>query len=361
MNIQQAKARYREKAIRWGFIWALWTAILWGAWYVPGTAIWYEAPYVKLDLANVGNFLRAAAVITAFNAVAVLIFLFIWLAVLEKWGEFMRTLRQFGNLSKWYFLGAIFGGPMAIFGSFMAMGYVGAVFAAVSALMYPLVGTLLAYIWYKERITKRSVFGMLLIITGGIMVYGFSIFQELQSGSGSQVWLGYLGGVMAALGWGIEGAIAGRALDVSDPDVGLTIRFVAETFYWVVIILPAIALFSGSTVGSLVVQTLNPRAITWLLLAGITFAYCYVSWYKSFPLIGVGRGQAIGDLYGIFAIIFVAIFTLKLPEWNFIIGALLAIFGGFVMFTEKRDVLEVIRAIPKNSQGADAGNATTGL
>jgi len=334
-NQDQAKIKYRATTIRWGFIWALWTAVLWGAWYVPGSAIWYEIPYVNMAFDTNAEFLVAAAVITAFNAVFVLAFLFIWLAVLGKIGEFFRTLKQFGKISKWFFGGAIFGGPMAIFGSFMAMGYVGPVFAAVSALMYPVVGTILAYLWYNEKITKRAVLGMLLILSGGVIVYGIGIFEE---------------GLMAAIGWGVEGAIAGRALDVTDPDVGITIRFGAETFYWLVIILPLAAIFSTVEVGAMVAQTFNPWALIYLVLAGITFAYCYVSWYKSFPLIGVGRGQAIGDLYGIFAIIFVAIFTLDFPEWNFIIGAIFTIVGGFVMYTEKSEVLEVIRSIPQSSE-----------
>ena len=349
-NQDQAKIKYRATTIRWGFIWALWTAVLWGAWYVPGSAIWYEVPYVNMAFETNAEFLVAAAVITAFNAVFVLAFLFIWLAVLGKIGEFFRTLKQFGKISKWFFGGAIFGGPMAIFGSFMAMGYVGPVFAAVSALMYPVVGTILAYLWYNEKITKRAVLGMLLILSGGVIVYGIGIFEELKAGASGQAWLGYIGGLMAAIGWGVEGAIAGRALDVTDPDVGITIRFGAETFYWLVIILPLAAIFSTVEVGAMVAQTFNPWALIYLVLAGITFAYCYVSWYKSFPLIGVGRGQAIGDLYGIFAIIFVAIFTLDFPEWNFIIGAIFTIVGGFVMYTEKSEVLEVIRSIPQSSE-----------
>jgi drug/metabolite transporter (DMT)-like permease len=75
----------------------------------------------------------------------------------------------------------------------------------------------------------------------------------------------------------------------------------------------------------MIAQTMTILPVTWLLLAGITFGFCYVSWYKSFPLIGVGRGQAIGDLYGLFAIIFISIFTLTMPEWNFVLGVIIVI------------------------------------
>src|SRR5690606_26689455 len=140
------------------------------------------------------------------------------------------------KVSKWYFIAAIFGGPMAIFGSFLAMGYVGAIFAAVAGLMYPIVGSILANKWYNEKITRMTMIGISMIIIGGIVVFAPGILGELKGGSGA--WLGYLGGLMAAVGFGVEGAIAGRALDVTDPDVGLTIRFTGEVFWWVAIILP---------------------------------------------------------------------------------------------------------------------------
>ncbi|NMG42874.1 hypothetical protein GPA22_03870 [Aromatoleum toluvorans] len=341
-----AKAAFRARSIRWGFIWALWCAVLWGAWYVPGAAIWQEQPFVAMDMNDTRQFLTAAAVITTFNAFAVLIFLFVWLIVLEKFGDFVRTATRVRKISKWYFAAAIFGGPMAIFGSFLAMGYIGAVFAAISGLLYPIVGAAIARAWYNEKITMRAAFGILVIVGGGVAIYAPGILGELSSASANKVsWLGYLGGAMAALGWGIEGALAGRALDVTDPDCGITVRFAAEVFYWSCLVLPALALFGDVDVIHLILGALNLKAITWLLLAGITFGFCYVSWYKSFPLIGVGRGQAIAALYGAFAVVFLAVFTLQFPAWNFLVGLVLVVAGAFLMYTEKSDVLEVVRAL----------------
>lgn len=341
-----AKAAFRARSIRWGFIWALWCAVLWGAWYIPGAAVWQEEPFVSMNMNDTRQFLTAAAVITTFNAFAVLLFLFLWLAVLEKFGDFVRTVRQVRKISKWYFAAAIFGGPMAIFGSFLAMGYVGAVFAAIAGLLYPIVGATIARVWYKEKITMRAALGILVIIGGGVAIYAPGILGELSHASSSKVsWLGYLGGAMAAMGWGVEGALAGRALDVTDPDCGITVRFSAEVFYWVCLVMPALALFGDVDVVKLVLATINVKAVTWLLLAGITFGFCYVSWYKSFPLIGVGRGQAIAALYGAFAVVFLAAFTLQFPAWNFVVGLAMVVGGAFFMFTEKSDVLEVVRAL----------------
>lgn len=330
---------------KWGYIFALWTAVLWGAWYVPGTAVWYEEPFVSMAVDKTDQFLIAAAIITALSAFAVLFFMLIWNMVLGKLGDIGRTIVRFRTISKWYFVAAIFGGPCAIFGSYLAMGFVGPVFAAISALLYPVVGATLARLWYNETISGRAAFGILLIIAGGVSTYVPGIVGELSSGNDG-AWLGYLGGLMAAFGWGIEGAVAGRALDVSEPDSGMAVRMLAEVGYWSLLILPAIAIFTDYPVWSLIIQTLtNEKALTWILLCGSTFGFCYVAWYKSFPLIGVGRGQAIADIYGAFAVVFLAIFTLTMPAWNFFLGLFLAVVGGFAMISEGSTNSEVIRGV----------------
>jgi drug/metabolite transporter (DMT)-like permease len=208
------------------------------------------------------------------------------------------------------------------------------------------VGSIAARVWYNENITRRAGVGIGVVVLGGVVIFAPGILAEM-SGAGDGAWLGYLGGAMAMFGWGLEGAIAGRALDVSDPDVGLTIRFTAEVFYWVVLITPVLLIFNGERVAGVFADALgNPINLLWLGLMGLTFGFCYVAWYKSFPLIGVGRGQAIAALYGPFAVIWLTIFTLELPATNFLIGGLFAVVGSFIMYTEKRDVLEVIRAVP---------------
>ncbi|MCP4316436.1 MAG: DMT family transporter [Hyphomicrobiales bacterium] len=348
-----ARALHRIRSVKWGYIWALWCAVLWGAWYVPGTAVWSEAPYKSMNFETTGEFLLAAAVITAFNAAGVLLFLFVWLTALEKLGEYWRTLRRVATISKWYFLAAVFGGPCALFGSYLAIGFVGPIFAAVAALLYPIVGATLARLWYNEKITPRAAIGILVIVAGGVVIFAPGIFAE-SARAGGKVWIGYIGGAMAAAGWGVEGAIAGRALDVSDPDVGITIRFTAEVLYWIFLILPAAALVFDVPVMPVIEATFNFWAVTWLLLAGLSFAFCYVAWYKSFPLIGVGRGQAVGALYGVFAVIFLAIFAFHFPDWNFLVGLAFTVAGGFLVITEDSKVVEVVRQLPAKAMLAPA-------
>ncbi|MCP3968803.1 MAG: DMT family transporter [Rhodobacteraceae bacterium] len=351
-RMERARALHRTRSVRWGYIWAMWCAVFWGAWYLPGAALWETEPFVRLDISNVDTFLVAAIVITTMNAVGSLIFLLLWLGVLDKLGELVRTFRRFRKISVWFFLAAIFGGPGALFGSYLAIGYVGPIFAAVATLLYPIIGATMARLWYNEKITFRAAMGILIIVVGGLAIFLPGLTSETANAT-EMVWIGYFGGVMAAVGWGVEGAVAGRALDITDPDVGITIRFAAEVIYWVAMLVPFAAFYFDTPVMEIAVASLNPKALMWFALAGLTFSFCYVTWYKSFPLIGVGRGQAIGALHAVFAVIFIAIFALRLPEWNFVIGLVLTIGGVWVMASESTEVVEVVR-VPAHGMDRDA-------
>ena len=341
---EELRAENRARQVWWGFAWAFAVAVLQGAWYVPSTALHFEAPFVELQ-DDTGGYLLAAVVMTSLNALAVVLAMVLWVLVLGKGADCVRTARRV-RISRYYLPAGFLGGPIAIFGVFLAIGFVGGVFGAVAGVLFPAVGATTAKLWYREKITRRAAAGIGVLLLGAVLIFVPGIVDEIV-GAGSTAWIGYLGGAMAIVGWGVEGAVAGRALDVSDPDVGLTLRFVAETLLWFVVIVPITTVFVGSDLPRLFVAALGNVNVLWLLvLAGLTFGYCYVSWYKSFPLIGVGRAQAIAILFGPIGLLWLAVFTLDLPEWNFVVGAIVAVAGSFVLFTEKRDVLEVIRTVP---------------
>lgn len=345
MNLQDLRTKENQKRRKYGYMWALFCAMLWGLWYIPGTVVWVLNPFDDMYTAvatlkgDSVSLVVTAVLITAFNALTVMLALTVWIGVLGKFGEVKRTLKQFRPCSKWFFLASIFGGPVAILGSFIAMGMIGGGFAAVAALLFPVVGAFLASQWYGEKISKRAVLGIMVILIGGFTLYVGSLLNELQSGNIR--YLGLLGGLMTAAGWGIEGAIAGKGLDVTEPDAGLYIRFLSETIIWWVIIIPVLALM-GFPMFTFAAQIFDPLVILVLLFAGITFGFCYVTWYKSFPLVGVGRGQAVGTLAALVAVIAIYLFFGSAPSIAIVIGAILCISGGILMITEQTQA-EAIR------------------
>lgn len=345
MDINEMKAKNTRERVKLGYIMAILCAVFWGAWYVPGNLSFYLTPFSTMSeqLAaqygyELGN-IFLCILITGLNALFVVLVLMFWCAGLGKLKEMKRSIIELRCCTKYYFLGAVFGGPMAIMGSYLASYFVGAGFSAVSALCYPVIGMTLSIVWLKQKMSKQAIVGLLIILAGGIFIYSLDLIENLQSGNASIV--GYIGGIMAILGWGIEGAVAAKGLDVSEPDVALTLRFVMETLIWWIIAIP-ILLIAGVPILDGIAGILEPTTFFVLLMMGLTFGLCYVTWYKSFPLIGVGRGQAIGSLYGLMAVMFLLAFTGQY-RWVYIVGAIICIVGTFMLFVEKTDGMDSLR------------------
>ncbi|MDR3075138.1 MAG: DMT family transporter [Candidatus Methanoplasma sp.] len=370
MEVDEKRLMTHKRRVKIGYTMALFCALFWGIWYVPGTFIWNfdVVNYFQGAIDGLSNiqvdtllgsgefvasnkaFLAAAVLITGLNAAFVMLAYLVWNLFLgkEKFSEMKRSIKEMKACTKYYFLGAICGGPCAILGSFIAMGYVGGAFAAVAALAYPVIGTLLSATWLGQKISRRAIAGILIIVIGSITIYAISLFEELQAG-GSLI--GYIGGLMALFGWGIEGAVAAKGIDVSEPDVAITMRFGLETLIWWVIAIPALALMSIPVYEYAWRMISDPVILLSLVMLGLTFGFCYVTWYKSFPLIGVGRGQGIGSLYGICAVIFLILFigvdaaigSDITHQASLLVGAALCTAGTLIMFTEKTDCVECLR------------------
>jgi drug/metabolite transporter (DMT)-like permease len=105
-------------------------------------------------------------------------------------------------------------------------------------------------------------------------------------------------------------------------------------------------LFTELPIAELIINTItHDKAMLWIVLAAACHAYCYTAFYKSFSLIGVGRGEAIGNLYAVFALIFIAAFTLQFPQWYFVLGLIFTVLGSFVMFSESAESVANLRDV----------------
>lgn len=336
------KKHNTHERVRLGFIMAILCAVFWGAWYVPGNLSFSLTPFstlgeqLALTYGNELGWTLLCVLITGINALFVVLALLFWCIGLGKLKEMKRSIVEIRCCTKYYLLGAICGGPIAIMGSYLASFFVSAGFSAVSALCYPVIGMTLSVLWLKQKMSKRATVGLFIILAGGIIIYSLDLLQT----SGGSI-IGYIGGLMAIFGWGVEGAVAAKGLDVSEPDVALTLRFVMETIIWWIIAIPLL-LILGVPILDGIMGIFEPTTFFVLLMMGLTFGLCYVTWYKSFPLIGVGRGQAIGSLYGLMTVVFLLLFTGSF-KWIYVVGAIICIVGTFMLFTEKTDDMDSLR------------------
>jgi len=62
---------------------------------------------------------------------------------------------------------------------FFAIAYMGPVFAAIVALMYPIFIALLARLWYHEKFTARAALGNFLLEVNGISIYAPGVLAEV--------------------------------------------------------------------------------------------------------------------------------------------------------------------------------------
>ncbi|MCL2509827.1 MAG: DMT family transporter [Methanomassiliicoccaceae archaeon] len=348
MEVEQLKVKNTKTRIKLGYIAAILCAIVWGIWYIPGNLIYFLEPfeslYNEVFLSSGDNtaLLVTAILVTGLNATFVVIALTIWNMGVGKFRELARSIRQTKLCTRYFLWGAICGGPIAILGTFIASGFIGASFAACAALAYPIVGSVVSASWLGQKLSRRAIAGILVVLLGGLSIYAGGLITDLTSGNVQ--WLGYVGGLMAVFGWGIEGAVAAKGLDVSESDVGLTIRFIMETIIWWILIIPIVALM-GFPIFQYAALIFEPVVLFVLIMLGVTFGFCYVVWYRAFPLVGVGRGQSIASLYGLFAVIFVFLFVGGEQSWTTIIGAVICIAGTFLMYTEPASQMESLREI----------------
>jgi drug/metabolite transporter (DMT)-like permease len=351
-NLERLIKEQSQNRIRWGFIIAIVCAVLWGFSYVALTMLWVVPPFADLSAfpeGTMGMLVATASILTfqsLFSFIALSLF---WLGGTGKLADLPRTISKY-EFSKWYAIAAAAGGPVAIYGTTLAIGYVGGAFAASAALLSTVVGALAAKLWYGENITPKAWLGIGVMVVGGIFILNpVQMIAEITNPAAPEgLWLGYLGAIASVIGWGLEGAIAGRVIDLTDTDSGLHTRFFAEFLMWIIIIWPIYLILLGPEV---VVTALTATAssygfLIWVLLAVLSANFSYVFMWKTYPLIGVGRGMSISTLYVLFAMIALYVFMGIPTAWWIIAGALISISGIFIMYWDSGDsLLESTRVI----------------
>ena len=347
------KANHKKK-FKFGIVAALLCAIYWGVWYVPGYAVWEMPdflPQVMINMENAGfggdaNYTMACILLCLVNAIIDTLILFIWNGALGKLGELKRTFVEF-KAANIYFVYAGICGAGAVFGTYVAAQFLNPGFAAVAGVLYALVGTIMSVLYLHQKVTKRGYIAVIIMIVGAFVLFAGTIFGGAES---ANMTLGVIGGAMCAICWGLEGTFAGKALDYCEPDCGIQLRFFWEMVLWIIVcvVIACCGVPIFSTIGSIVT---DPYILLVVILLGFSFAWCYVTWYKSFPFIGVARGQAVGSLYAACGIIFMILFfgvnnaigggepPTTLQYVGTIGGLIICLFGSYLIATEDAEGL----------------------
>ena len=197
---------------------------------------------------------------------------------------------------KFVMLAAVIGGPVGMTGYVLAINYMGASIGAVASAIFPAIGAILAYFFLKDKMQWYR-WGFLFATLLG--VNGLSYSPEVQV---KDFWLGIIGALMCAFGWGIEAVILAKCMQ--DPEVkdeyALQIRQTTSAIVYGAVLLPilhgwgfTISLFSGTG---------------WLLpviaLAAFFATLSYLCYYKAISQIGASKAMALNVTYAAWAIVF---------------------------------------------------------
>lgn len=176
----------------------------------------------------------------------------------------------------------------------------GASIGAVASAIFPAIGTILAYIFLKE---KMKWYQWLFLIFTLLGVYGLSYSPELNI---ANFWLGLLGAFMCAFGWGIEAVILAKCL--TDPEVtdeyALQIRQTTSALVYGVIILPVL---KGWGFTAKLITTNTGWLLPTIAIAGMFATISYLFYYKAISKIGASKAMALNVTYAAWAIVFTVI------------------------------------------------------
>lgn len=200
---------------------------------------------------------------------------------------------------KYVVIAAVIGGPIGMTGYVLSINYMGASVGALASAVFPAIGAVLAYIFLKEKMKWYQWIFLVLTMAG---IYGLSYSP---AGGITNFWLGLMGTLMCAIGWGVEAVIIAHA--VKDPEVkdeyALNIRQATSACVYGIIILPilkgwgfTVSLFHGTG---------------WLLptiaIAAVFATASYLCYYKAITKIGAAKSMALNVTYAAWSIVFTVV------------------------------------------------------
>jgi drug/metabolite transporter (DMT)-like permease len=276
-----------------GFSYGLFSAFLayamtkgiWGDWYGANTA-GLTAFFVVYALGSLGCGVNdTCSAVWALGAAG----------VRGKLGDFFRCLNT--KPGRMIMLAALLGGPIANSAYVIGLSAAGSIIVPISALC-PAIGAILGRVLYKQKLNQRMILGIIICVGASAWIGISSI-----SGASANVVVGIVAAIIAALGWGIEGCIAGYGTAMVDSEIGIAIRQTTSGLANLFVFLPVIALIGGNAGLSfqLIGQAFTSGpAMAWFAVSGFCAYISYMTWYKGSSMTGVALGMATNGTYSFF-------------------------------------------------------------
>jgi drug/metabolite transporter (DMT)-like permease len=333
------RARHDNIRYNWGFRFALWCALLWGFGY-SGMGLLARSDFFTSALHLSGNPFFAGTVMAVVLSSTMAVVSIIWIAANGHFREWFRLLTGFRRESLTYLVATLFGGS-AVWLSYVAANMLDATFAVAMTMFYPIVGTLIARAWYREKVTAQCWIGLAIILFGCIVLY----LPSIPIAYGGRLLILLLG-ILVGLGWAIEGVVASRAMDITDSNVGLSLRFTYEALIWIIVTF-CVTLFRPDIplLASVQATILLPQSALLYFTIAVSLTFNYLAWYKSFVLCGVCRGLAVSDISGFVTVGISLILIASQPSLLEVAACVFMAIGVFIVFYGQSAGMQVMRDV----------------
>ncbi|MDR0884956.1 MAG: hypothetical protein LBN22_01090 [Clostridiales Family XIII bacterium] len=278
-------------AILSGMCYGLYSAFLM---YATGQGVW--ADWYGVNVAGLSTFTIVyilGALASAINDTCSAIWCLIIAGVKGKLGDFLRCLKTKPGLVM--IVCALIGGPIASTAYIVALQMAGSIIIPITALC-PAIGAILGRILFKQELNARMIAGVAICVGASIMIGSTSMGGDAPEG----LLLGVLIAFIAALGWGIEGCVAGYGTTLIDYEIGIAIRQSTSGLSNLIILLPIMSIMGGDIalapklIGAAV--TSGP-AMLFFVVSGFFALFAYSLWYKGNSMCGAALGMACNGAY----------------------------------------------------------------
>ena len=248
-------------------------------------------------------------------------------------GKFMDFLRCFKSKPGGVVvICAIIGGPIASTAYLIALTMAGPIATPISALC-PAIGAIIGRILFKQNLNARMVVGILICIVATFMI-GSTAFTGVAFNG--QFLAGLAIALISALGWGIEGAVAGFGTGVIDYEISISIRQTTSGIFTLFILTPALFLIAGHMgmypsmlVGAFAnAPFLTPGTamialpLVFFLISGLAAGLSFGFWYKGNSMCGAALGMACNGGFSFWVPFFSFLICGLYLGWGFVNGHL---------------------------------------
>ena len=280
MKMKQLSKKFRVTGLTAG--------ALSGLTYGIYTTLVLVAGYYEPLVSAVG-ILAAPYVCSGLNDLFAGIWLTIYNAKKGRLAEIGRTANTFPG--KMMILGALLGGPIANGAYLVGLALAGAYAIPISATC-GLFGALFAWIFLKQRPTKRVVAGMLTCVAGAIII------NWVKPEGSPNFTLGIICALIAAVCWGLEGMLSSYGGAMIDTDVATMSAGI-----------PAL----------------------WLAVSGLSAGASFLLWYKANSTVGCAIGMSLNVTYAFWGVLFCILFLGQPVTTTIVVGSVVIIFGAILV------------------------------